>query len=94
MNESTKEVLEVKKSRKYLKKRSLNVSVSEHRLDRLSAIFSQKSEMFEVLGESEKIDYILFYLEKFVNASPTFQNEVMECPYEATEQIIARRLQK
>lgn len=70
------ELIKLKKSRLGNKKKSLNITVVEERLTKIESMIASKCTYYELLGPSDRLDFCLYILEKYMTASPLFaQNE-------------------
>lgn len=68
-------IIQFKKDRYKFKKRSLNVTVVEERLSRIENAIIKNSQVFDLLGFSERLDFMIFMLESFMINSPEFDIE-------------------
>ena len=67
------ELVELKKNRVGKKKVSLNVTVIEERFNSIERLIIAKCPYYELLGTSDRVDFCLYILEKYMKASPLFQ---------------------
>lgn len=65
-------LIQYKQERTKIKKTPLNVSLVEERLKRLDSAISANSQFYEFLNRSEKVDFLLYILERFMQNSPQF----------------------
>ena len=68
----TGEIVLMREERNKKKKKNFNVTLNEERLDALKARFAEKSPFFEMINKSEQIDFMFYFLEKYMKSSPMF----------------------
>ena len=70
----TNEIVLMKEQRDARKKKNINVTLDETRMNDLKEKFAEKSPFFKMINKSEQIDFMLYFLEKYMNSSPMFQS--------------------
>ena len=71
----TNEIVLMKEQRDGRKKKNINVTLDETRMNDLKEKFAEKSPFFKMINKSEQIDFMFYFLEKYMNSSPMFNNE-------------------
>lgn len=66
------ELVNLKKSRAGNKKLPLNITVIEERFNKIESLISAKVPYYELLGPSDRVDFCLYILEKYMENSPLF----------------------
>jgi len=74
----TNEIISFKKKRTKLPKKSLNITVVADRLKNIENAILRKSNLFDLLGQSEQVDFMIYMLERFLENSDVVDLESIE----------------
>lgn len=59
-------IINFKDQRTGKKKKPVNVTVEKERIERIEGFFSEQSPYFKMLNKAEKLDFMIFMLEKYM----------------------------